>query len=407
MHAPGPRRLPRNVWVLGIVSMFMDTSSEMIHALLPVLLVGTLGVSAFALGMIEGIAEGAASITKIFSGALSDRLSRRKPLIVAGYAMAALTKPLFPLAGSAVTVFGARFLDRIGKGIRGAPRDALVADETAPEHRGAAYGLRETLDTLGGFAGPLIAVGLMTLLALDLHAVLWVACIPAAIAVIVLIVGVREDGPARPVLARGNPLAGFRPRDYPRSFWLLVGLVLLFTQMRFSEAFLVLRASQAGLANAWVPLTLVVMSATFLLTAYPAGRLSDRMPRERLLAIGCAVMLAADLVLAFAPSLPWIFAGIALWGVHMGLTESLIAALVADHAPPALRGTAFGVVYLARGIMLIAASAVAGALWTAYGPQATFLLGAALAAVTGIAALFLRQPTPMPRPGGAADGVGP
>ena len=385
-------RIPRNVWVLGIVSMFMDTSSEMIHALLPVLLVGTLGVTAFSLGIIEGIAEGTASITKIFSGVLSDRWSRRKPLIVLGYGLAALTKPLFPLAGSAMTVFAARFLDRIGKGIRGAPRDALVADEVLPEHRGAAYGLRQSLDTIGGFAGPLIAVALMALLAFDLHHVLWIACIPALLAVLTLVLGVREPPGTARAPGRGNPLSGFRASDYPRRFWALVALVLLFTLMRFSEAFLILRASAGGLETKWVPLTLVVMSATYLLTAYPAGRLSDRMSRHVLLAVGCAVMLVADLLLAFAPSMPWVFVGIAVWGVHMGLTEGLLSALTADYAPAHLRGTAFGLVNLARGLMQIVASAVAGGLWTLSGPALTFGVGAALAVLTGAAALAMRTP---------------
>jgi MFS family permease len=401
MAAPGPPlnaapisagpRIPRNVWVLGIVSMFMDTSSEMIHALLPVLLVGTLGVSAFALGIIEGVAEGTASVTKIFSGVLSDRWSRRKPLIVLGYGLAALTKPLFPLAGSALTVFAARFMDRIGKGIRGAPRDALVADEVAHEHRGAAYGLRQSLDTVGGFAGPLIAVGAMALLAFDLRQVLWIACIPALLCVLTLVLGLREQAPTTRTIARGNPLAGFRAADFPRKFWALVALVLLFTLMRFSEAFLVLRASQGGLEAKWVPLTLVVMSATYLLTAYPAGKLSDRMSRHLLLTLGCAVMVLADLLLAFAPSMPWVFVGIAAWGVHMGLTEGLLSALTADYAPPHLRGTAFGLVNLARGLMQVVASAVAGGLWTLSGPALTFGVGAGLAVLTGVTALAMRS----------------
>ena len=383
-------RLPRNVWVLGFASLFMDTSSEMIHGLLPLLLVGSLGVSAFALGLIEGVAEAAASISKIFSGALSDRWAKRKPLIVAGYAMAALSKPLFPLAGSAPTVFVARFVDRIGKGIRGAPRDALVADEVPPHQRGAAYGLRQALDTVGGFAGPLIAVFLLAVLALPLRTVLWIACVPALITVCILLFGLREPAQVPRAPTRGHPFAGFRFRDYPARFWALVGLVLLFTLMRFSEAFLVLRASEAGLSMAYAPLTLVVMSLTYMLSAYPAGKLADRMSRPRLLAIGCAAMVVADLLMAFGTSLPLVFAGIAVWGVHMGLTEGLLSALTADAAPKTLRGTAFGVVNLARGLMLVAASALAGALWTWQGPQATFLAGAALAAASALASLMIR-----------------
>ena len=383
-------KLPRSVWALGIVSLSMDMSSEMIHALLPIFLVGTLGVSALVLGVIEGIAEATASISKIFSGVLSDRWGKRKPLIVLGYGMAALTKPLFPLADSAMTVFTARFLDRIGKGIRGAPRDALVADVTPAGQRGAAYGLRQSMDTVGAFAGPLIAIGLMAGLAFDIRAVFWVACIPALLAVAVLLFGVEEPPNVPKAPAARGPFAGFRASDYPRAFWALVGLVLLFTLMRFSEAFLVLRAQDAGLSNAWIPLTLVVMSATYLLTAYPAGKLSDRISRYTLLAIGCAVMLVADLLLAFSTSLPGVMIGIALWGVHMGLTEGLIAALVADHAPEKLRGSAFGVINLARGVMALLASILAGGLWTWFGPTATFATGAGLAVVTTLVALSLR-----------------
>ena len=383
-------RLPRNVWVLGFASLFMDTSSEMIHGLLPVFLVGTLGVSALALGLIEGVAEATASISKILSGALSDRWAKRKPLIVAGYAMAALSKPLFPLATSALTVFVARFIDRVGKGVRGAPRDALVADEVPPEGRGAAYGLRQSLDTVGGFAGPLLAVGFMTLWALPVRTVLWVACIPALVTVCILVLGLREPAHVARASTRGNPFAGFRFADYPAHFWRLVGLVLLFTLMRFSEAFLVLRASDAGLPVAWAPMTLVVMSLTYMLTAYPAGRLADRVSRPHLLALGCAVMVVADLLMAYGTSVAVVFGGIATWGVHMGLTEGLISALTADAAPPTLRGTAFGVINLARGLVLIAASALAGALWTWQGAQATFLAGAALAALAALASLMIR-----------------
>jgi MFS family permease len=372
----------------------MDMSSEMIHGLLPIFLVGTLGASALTLGLIEGVAEATASISKIFSGVLSDRLGKRKPLILLGYGMAALTKPLFPLANSIATVFAARFIDRIGKGIRGAPRDALVADVTPVEQRGAAYGLRQSMDTVGAFAGPLIAIGLMVGLGFKIREVFWVACIPALITVAVLFFGVKEPANVPKLQNAKNPFAGFRAKDYSAKFWALVGLVLLFTLMRFSEAFLVLRAQSAGLSTPWIPLTLVVMSATYLLTAYPAGWLSDRMSRHKLLALGCAVMLIADGLLAFGHTLYAVMAGIAVWGVHMGLTEGLIAALTADYAAKELRGTAFGVINLARGVMALIASALAGGLWSVYGPAATFGTGGALAVLSGLLALSMRSRKP-------------
>jgi len=387
------RALPAGIWALGLVSLFMDLSSEMIHALLPAFLVGTLGVSAFALGWIEGVAEATASISKIFSGAWSDRIGQRKPLVLLGYGLAALTKPLFPLAQHATTAIAARWIDRIGKGIRGAPRDALVADITSPEQRGAAYGLRQSMDTAGAFLGPLLATGLMLLAAFDIRAIFWVAVIPAFVALLVLTIFVREPEHSRPVATPRAPLfAGWR--EFPASFWRLFALAMLFTLMRFSEAFLVLRAQQAGLAIAWLPMTLVIMSLTYMLTAYPAGWLSDRLPRHRMLALGCAVMVVADLLLAFGRTETIVLVGIAIWGVHMGLTEGLLAALTADASPAHMRGTAFGLINLARGLMLLVASALAGALWSGIGSYATFIAGAIAAALTAVAALTIPAAPP-------------
>lgn len=380
-------RLPAGVWALGFVSLFMDISSEMIHGLLPVFLVGTLGVSVVGLGVIEGIAESTAAITKLFSGVWSDCIGRRKPLAVLGYGMAALTKPLFPLADGVVTVFVARFVDRIGKGIRGAPRDALVADLTPPEQRGAAFGLRQALDTVGAFVGPLLAMGLMVCLAGRVRIVFWLATIPAVIAVAILVFAVQEPEGSRPKAVRQNPFTGFHWRSFSVSFWRLVVVAALFTLMRFSEAFLVLRVQATGLSIAYAPLALVVMNFAYVLSAYPAGALSDRLPRHHLLVVGCAVMLVADLFLAFGNGFVAIFVGIAAWGLHMGLTEGLLAALTADHAPAGLRGTAFGVVNLVRGVMLLVASLIAGGLWTKFGAQATFLTGAGFAMLTAVAAV--------------------
>ena len=379
------RRLPAGVWALGFVSLFMDISSEMIHGLLPVFLVGTLGASVAALGLIEGVAESTAAITKLFSGMWSDRMGRRKPLAVVGYGLAALTKPLFPLADGMLTVVTARFVDRIGKGIRGAPRDALVADLTPADQRGAAFGLRQSLDTVGALVGPMIAMAAILWFSQSVRSVLWLATLPAVIAVAILVFAVREPESTRPKVARGNPLAGFHWRSFPRPFWVLVGIVALFTLTRFSEAFLVLRAQSTGLDVAYAPLALVVMSLAYVLSAYPAGMLSDRWPRRHLLVIGCVVMVVADMFLAFGQTALPIFIGIAGWGLHLGLTEGLIGALTADHAPAELRGTAFGVVNLVRGVMLLVASVAAGAFWTQFGPQVTFLAGGIFAALTAFA----------------------
>jgi MFS family permease len=384
------KSLPGSIWALGMVSLFMDVSSEMIHGLLPVFLTGTLGVSAALLGWIEGIAEATASITKLFSGVLSDRVGKRKPLMLLGYGLAAVTKPLFPLAATAATVFAARIIDRIGKGIRGAPRDAYVADVTEPEQRGAAYGLRQSLDTVGAFIGPLIAIGCMLLWRDDLRRVLWVAVLPAFIALGILAVWVREpEQKHAPDGKPANPLALREWARFPARFWKLLVVVALFTLMRFSEAFLVLRVQTTSLGVAWAPLALVVMSAVYMLSAWPAGLLSDRVPRLGLLVSGCLVMVGADLLLAFGGT-PWaVLAGIGVWGLHMGLTEGVLAAFVADFAPADLRGSAFGAMNLVRGVVVLVASVVAGALWAHGGPHDTFLAGATMAAVTTLAALVL------------------
>lgn len=383
--------------MLGLVSLFMDTSSEMIHGLLPVFLVSVVGASTFAVGMIEGVAEGVASLLKLFSGTWSDRLGKRKPLAVAGYGLAALSKPLFPLAGSIGTVLTARVLDRVGKGIRGAPRDALVADLTPPAQLGAAYGLRQSLDTVGAFVGPLLAIVLMVAFAGNMRAVFAVAVIPALLSVAVLVFGVPEPARPRGAAAAHPRFTRASLQRLPRAFWLLMAVAVPFTLARFSEAFLILRAQSLGLTNALAPLTLVVMNLTYAATAYPAGKLSDRVPRATLLVWGCVVLIAANVCLALGNSLPWFFPGAVLWGLHMGLTEGLIAALVADQAPADLRGTAFGVLNFARAVLLLMASALAGSLWSGFGPSATFGAGAAFAGMTIVVLTRLRRPAMIAR----------
>jgi len=371
-------KVPRTVWALGFVSLCMDLSSELVHGLFPVFMTAVLGASMLAVGVVEGIAEATASIVKLFSGVLSDRLGRRKPLVVLGYALAAASKPLFPLAGSVPLVLVARFMDRVGKGIRGAPRDALIADVTPAEVRGAAYGLRQALDTVGAVLGPLAAIGLMILLASDIRAVLWVAVVPAILSVVVLVLFVRE--PPATSTAHANPLSRTALGELTLRYWFVVALGAVFTLARFSEAFLVLRAQDLGMALALVPIVLVVMNLAYTAIAYQAGLAADKGYRNHLLLWGLVALIAADLVIAAFASLAALFAGVVLWGAHMGLTQGLLSALVADTAPAPLRGTAFGVFHLVSGVALLGASVLAGWLWSEYGAAATFDAGAAFAA---------------------------
>ena len=388
----GRRSIPAGIWVLGFVSMLMDISSEMIHALLPVYMISGLGTSALTVGIIEGIAEATASITKVFSGALSDWLGKRKLLAVLGYGLAAVTKPIFPLAPTVGWLVAARFIDRVGKGIRGAPRDALVADIAPPHLRGASFGLRQSLDTIGAFLGPLLAIGLMWLTADHFQAVFWVAVLPSFLAVALLAVAVKE--PKRPEGLRrvSMPLHRDELVRLGPTFWWVVVVATVFTLARFSEAFLLLRAQSDGLQLMLIPAVLVVMNIAYALSAYPAGALSDRVNRVAMLAIGLLLLIAADVLLAFVPGFPGLIAGVVLWGLHMGFTQGLFATLVADAAPAELRGTGYGIFNLVTGLALLLASVIAGVLWDMVGSQGTFLVGAAFAlfALIGLALLGRR-----------------
>ncbi len=373
-------RLPAGIWMLGFVSMLMDISSELIHSLLPVFMVTVLGASALTVGLIEGVAEATALIVKVFSGALSDYLGKRKALAVIGYGLGAFSKPLFAISTGLGLVLTARFLDRVGKGIRGAPRDALVAD-IAPAHmRGAAFGLRQALDTVGAFVGPLLAIGLMLVWSNDFRAVFWVAVVPAFLAVALLMFGVRE--PVRPVtIKRINPIHWREIKRLSRAYWWVVGIGAVFTLARFSEAFLLLRAQEGGVPVAYVPLALVAMNGVYALSAYPFGKLSDRVRHSTLLALGLLVLIAADVLLACGNSRITIFAGVALWGLHMGMTQGLLATMVADTAPAEMRGTTFGFFNLFSGLTLLIASVLAGLLWDRLGSSATFMAGAIFSAL--------------------------
>jgi MFS family permease len=392
MDAQHRVRLPRGVIALGLVSLCMDTSSEMVHSLLPLFLVSVLGVSAMSVGVIEGIAEATAAIVKVFSGTLSDWLGRRKPLVLAGYGLAALAKPLFALTQGLGLVLAARFIDRIGKGIRGAPRDALIADITPAGSRGAAFGLRQSMDTVGAVAGPLLALALMSASQGNFRLVFWCAIPPAVLAVALVLLGVREPVAPRAPARRRMPIHRGELRRLPPAYWRTVGFATVLTLARFSEAFLLLRADSVGLAASHVPWVLVVMNLVYAASAWPVGHWADRMDRRALLALGIAVLVMADLQLAFAASTPGVMLGTVLWGLHMGATQGLLSAMVADAAPTDLRGTAFGVFNLVTGLALLAASVIAGALWTLAGPAMTFAGGAALSllALAALAVLHRR-----------------
>jgi len=385
-NRPGLRTgtLPTGIWILGFGSLFMDVSSEMIHGLLPILMTSVLGASMLTVGIIEGVAEATAAVTKVFSGALSDWLGRRKLLLVLGYGLAACTKPVFPLANSIGWVLGARFVDRVGKGIRGAPRDALVADIAPAALRGAAYGLRQALDSVGAFTGPLLAVLLMLWWANDIRAVMWVAVVPAFIAVTLLALYLREPRHEQDSDGTRTPVSLADARHLPRRYWLVVLLGAVFTLARFSEAFLVLRANDVGLGIAYVPLIMIAMNVVYAAGAYPAGRAADHLRSRTLLLLGLLVLVAADGVLAAAATPLEAFAGAALWGLHMALTQGLLSMLVAETAPAALRGTGFGIFNLVSGGALLLASVIAGGLWSLLGPATTFLAGAAFAAIAAI-----------------------
>ena len=390
-------RIPRSVWILGAVSLFMDMSSELVHSVLPVYLTSVLGLSVLAVGIIEGIAEATASMLKVVSGYVSDRFAKRKSLALLGYGLAALTKPIFPLAETAFGVVAARFVDRIGKGIRSAPRDAIVADVTPPQLLDAAYGLRQSLDTVGAFAGPMLAMLFLWLWAGDLRMVLWVAVVPAFIAVALLAVGVPEPPPHAP--ARRNAAIRFNTLTrLPKAFWHLIALTALFSLARLSEAFLVLRAQEMQLTLFWIPMVMIVMSAVYSITSYPAGLFARRVGKRTLLRASLVALFAAESVLAWLPGQAGLWIGVALWGLHMGLSQGGLSAAVAQLAPPQLRATCFGIFHFVTGVFQLASGALAGWLWSQHGSSAAFTAGAFWAVVALLALGLRRAPAESLRP---------
>jgi MFS family permease len=384
------KKIPASIWILGFVSMFMDISSELIHGLLPVFLVSALGASVLTVGVIEGFAESTALIVKMFSGMISDYLGRRKGLVVLGYGLGALSKPVFAMAGTVHWVFFARFTDRIGKGIRGAPRDAMIADLTPAEVRGAAYGLRQALDTVGAFLGPVLGIILMILLAGNFRQVFWFATIPAFLAVLLLMVGIKEPERKRAGTEATPPIQFAILKQFNPAYWWIVAIGGVLTLARFSEAFLILRAQDTGLPDTFAPVILITMNIIYALSAYPAGRLADRMSHTHLILAGLVVLISADLLLALAQGLGLVFIGVVLWGLHMGLTQGLLATMVANIAPEKLRGTAFGFFNLVSGIAMLFSSLLAGLLWDIYGAAVTFYSGAIIASIA-LVLLLLRK----------------
>jgi MFS family permease len=369
----------------------MDVSSELIHSLLPIFLTTVLGASMVTLGVLEGIAEATAAITKIFSGVLSDYLRKRKILLIIGYSLAAFTKPMIPSAHSVSWVFGAHFFDRIGKGIRGAPRDALVADLTPPPLRGAAYGLRQALDSIGSFIGPLAAFLLMLYFLNDVRTVMWFAVVPAFMAVAILVFYLREPEPVSEHGEIRTPLSRADAKRLPSRYWFVVFLGAIFTLARFSEAFLILRAQDVGLSITYVPLVMVMMNVVYAVFAFPAGAFADHFHHRHLLLAGLLLLIVSDALLALAQAPLLVFMGTTLWGLHMACTQGLLSKLVADTAPPRLRGTAFGIFNLVSGVALLLASGIAGFLWTIYGAPATFIAGAVFATVAAVTLLAYRD----------------
>jgi MFS family permease len=387
--SPSLQQMPSGIWVLGFVSLLMDISSEMIHSLLPLFMVTTLGTGTIAVGIVEGLAESLALVVKIFSGTLSDYWGKRKGLAVFGYALGACTKPLFAVATGIELVLTARLLDRVGKGVRGAPRDALVADLAPPQLRGAAFGLRQSLDTVGASLGPLLAVGLMLLWANDFRAVFWVAVVPGVMSVGLLFFGIHEPAPHQ-TQKRQHPLQWNNVTRLGLAYWWVVAIGGIFTLARFSEAFLVLRAQQAGIPIALVPLVMVAMNLIYALSAYPFGKLADRMSHIQLLAGGLLVLMAADVVLAADDHWGMVVGGVGLWGLHLGMTQGLLATMVADTAPADLRGTAYGFFNLASGLAMLVASVLAGILWEQIGPSFTFYAGTIFCGTALVALMLYR-----------------
>jgi MFS family permease len=378
-----PRKIARNVYALSAVSFFTDASSEMIYPLLPVFLTVTLGASAESLGIIEGAAETTAALLKLASGWWSDRVRRRKPLIAFGYGLASAARPLVAIAQSAGQVLAIRVTDRVGKGIRGAPRDALIADSVDPSVRGKAFGIQRTSDHAGAVVGPLLAFAVLNWWHTPLRKVFWLAAIPGAIALAIAIFVVQEQH-AEPA---SKESVATSPSLLPKRFWGVLGAITLFTLGNSTDAFLLLRATQLGVPVALAPILWAMLHVVKSSTSTPGGVLSDRVGRKPTVVAGWMIYAVVYLGFARATAAWHAWALFAVYGVYFGLAEGPERALVADIVPGGRRGTAFGWYNLSIGIAALPASIVFGWIWDRSGPHTAFLFGAAIAGLASLALL--------------------
>jgi len=372
----GAGRLPRNVWALSWVAFFNDTATEMGYWLLPQFLVGVLGASPMTFGLIEGAAETVSSFGRLLSGWLSDRLRRRKPLVAAGYTVANIVKPWLAVAASWGQVFWVRFTDRAAKGFRGAPRDALIADSVPQAQRGAAFGLRQAMDTAGAVLGPLGALALLPLFSGDVRKVFWLATIPGAVCILLVWFGVSEVRPAEHVGAVREP--PLHPVNWNKSLVIILIAAGLFSLGNSSDLFLILRAQNLGVRAALAPGLGLLFNLVYTSLSWPAGKLSDQIPRRALVVLGYLIYGAVYLGFSLVRGPQFVWFLFAVYGMYYAMTEGVIRAWIADLVPSSSRGSVFGVFNWLVGVAALPASLVAGWLWRHYSPPAPFFVSALL-----------------------------
>lgn len=398
------RSIPGVIFAIGLVQFLINISSVMIFSLSAVYLKSILGVPTGWIGFLEGAVEASAHATKLFSGIISDYLRRRKAVMVVGYVLVTLTRPILAISESFVAVFVARFFDRFGNGIQSTPRDALVGDIAPKEIKGECFGLRQSLGTAGSFTGGVVGILAMIWTADNFHHVFWIATIPAVLALIILVIAVKEPKPI-PLLEEERDVNLEKPKRHPirlsdlkrlgKDYWILMGIVGAFMLARPTEAFMSLHAHETfGLLDRYLPAILLTYNFTYSLSSYPVGRLADRMNRYQLLQVGFGALILADLLLAFAPNIYIMFLGVAVWGIQMGISQSIFLTLVDHIVPQDLRGTAFGFFYLISALALIVAGTAAGNIAQHFGNVGTAFLASS---GVGLFALILLRAVPKPQ----------